>query len=134
MQATVLEPSLYALAQALFQEAEHMMDAKRLDSKLTLGLIFSDFKFKLRPSLPFALLGRFDGAHALFNDSTSLTVPARDGAPLPRGRCPTMDAANTLARHCVIAALHSTVFARGPAPLFARRSRRLLLLARAQQR
>jgi hypothetical protein len=44
-----------------------------------------------------------------------------------------MDAANTLARHCVIAALLPTVFARGPAPLFARRCRRLLMAAdRAQ--
>src|SRR5215472_5442353 len=38
----------------------------------------------------------------------------------PRRRRATVDAATTLAHHCVIAALVPAVFARGPAPPFAR--------------
>jgi len=65
--------------------------------------------------------------------STTRPVPARHGAPAPRGRRATMDAANTFARHCVVAAPLPAVFACGPAPLFVRWSRWLLLSAdRAQ--
>ena len=85
--------------------------------------------FKLRATLLLALLGRPDGAYALFNDSTLRTVPACHGAPAPRGRRATMDAAHTFARHCVIAVLLPAMLARGHAPLFVRWSRRLLLSA-----
>ena len=110
-----------ALSELIVQRhARGSRPTQRLPLRLTLGPVLRDLVLKVRASLPLALLRSLDGAHALFNDSTLLTVPARHGAPAPRGRratasrhhgcgkhpCWSLRSCGTAPHWCLLLAMH----------------------------